>query len=72
MEMTFDTELLGMYISIGDVDSTSVNSDGVRIRMADGGNNNIPLEFAATGTIKGKIWMHVIVWWYYSEMKLCS
>lgn len=56
MDLTFDSELLGLYISIGDVDSTSKTSDGVRIRMEDGANNAVPLDFAATGTIKGKIW----------------
>lgn len=52
MDLTFDSELLGLYISIGDVDSTAVNSDAVRIRMADGANNPVPLDFAATGTIR--------------------
>lgn len=40
-----------MYISVGDVDSTSSVSDCTRIRMLDSSGNAIPLTFATTGTI---------------------
>lgn len=53
LEFEFDQDLNGLYISIGDVDSTDVNTDAVRIRMYDGAMAPTPLDFAATGSIKG-------------------
>lgn len=54
MEMEFDHDLKDLYISIGDVDSTSKTTDAVRIRMFDAAGSSTPLKFSATGTIKGK------------------
>lgn len=54
MEMEFDHDLKGLYISIGDVDSTKRNTDAVRIRMYENDGSPISMSFSATGTIKGK------------------
>jgi len=51
MDISFDRDLLGLLISIGDVDSTSIGTDAVRIRMFDNLGNPTPLSFTSTGTI---------------------
>eukprot|EP00543_Licmophora_paradoxa_P013787 CAMPEP_0202473872 /NCGR_PEP_ID=MMETSP1360-20130828/92077_1 /ASSEMBLY_ACC=CAM_ASM_000848 /TAXON_ID=515479 /ORGANISM="Licmophora paradoxa, Strain CCMP2313" /LENGTH=656 /DNA_ID=CAMNT_0049100955 /DNA_START=50 /DNA_END=2023 /DNA_ORIENTATION=- len=52
MEIDFPEDIQDLYISVGDVDSTSKVSDCTRIRMFDATGNAIPLTFATTGTIK--------------------
>jgi len=52
MEIDFPETIDNLYISVGDVDSTSKVSDCTRIRMFDSKGDQIPLTFATTGTIK--------------------
>jgi hypothetical protein len=50
MEFSFDRELQGLYISIGDVDSGG-DADAVRIRMYDAQDQRVGVTMATTGTI---------------------
>lgn len=52
LKIQFEEELSDLYISIGDVDSTSTIADATRVRMEDGLGNSVPLTMAKTGTIE--------------------
>ena len=54
MEIKFDRELEGLYISASDIDSTGGTSETVRIRMFDGRDTRIKANMDATGTIETK------------------
>ena len=52
MEIAFDRELQGLYISISDVDSGSGDADAVRIRMFNAAGQRVATTISKTGEIK--------------------
>ena len=54
MEMSFDRELQGLYISISDVDSNDANADAVRIRMFNAAGQRVGTLISKTGEIAVK------------------
>ena len=54
MEISFDRELQGLYISISDVDSNDANADAVRIRMFNAAGQRVGTLISKTGEIAVK------------------
>lgn len=52
MELTFDRELEGLFISISDVDSGGNDADAVRIRFYDAAMASVPTTFSMTGFVR--------------------